>query len=818
MAAILRSGGDDGEASSLGTGPGHRRALLAVALAALAVWLWVALPLATGQRTFFFRDVLGNHFALKSFGAAAMERGEIPAFNPTLGMGQPFRGNPSALAFYPGNALYTLLPFWSAFGLHYALHWLLAALAMHALARRLGLGREAALLAGLTYAGSGFMLSSLSFYNLLAVAAWWPLAMAGAVTGGRRGVALGGAACGMALLAGEPLTAALGMAPLAYVACRRHGFGRGALTAFGVGAVGLLVAAPQVVATWRILGHSFRGAEGVTLGQAADFALPPLRLAELLVPLPFGWPLDVGPHGWWLGRSAPGLGYFLSLYVGIVALWLAVGALRRRPGWAAFAGGGLAAAVLFGLAPGVLRALTGGLFRFPEKFLFWFALALPLLAAHGLEAALGHTPRESTGTSTDEPGGETTGTSSNDGKQRASQVAGTSWRRRGAFAAAAVLGLAALAVVVASPGWVAAAPLPEVIAAQAVHWAAYLAVAALLLAATAVALGRRSAVALVALQLVALVQLFPLLRTTPTEPFRQQPPWAEHLAEGTGVVNTLLPRPTWEPLPGRTPPDGSRATNDVRNALDLYPAPGVAYGLTYPLAPDVEGLAPPLYTFLSVEVTRLDWRRRLPWLRATGVGAVVAYRPPGVAGLTPLDVVERQGVPARLYRVEGAAPAAWWPRRVEPAAGPRAAFARVSEDPAFADPRVAVVTARPVEHDPDGRARLVSAAPDELVVDVASERGGLLVVRRAYHPLYTARDDRGERLATQPVELALLGVEVPAGERRVTLTVEEWPETAALVVSLAALLSVGAVAWRTRRRQRPGDDGGETKRTEERAA
>ena len=805
MAAILRSGGARGEpGAALG-----RRGLLAVALAALAVWLWVALPLATGQRTFFFRDVLGNHFALKSFGASELARGEIPAFNPTLGMGQPFRGNPSALAFYPGNALYLALPFWAAFGLHYALHWLLAALAMHALARRLGLGRAAALFAALTYAGSGWMLSALSFYNVLAVAAWWPLAMAGAATGGRRGVALGGAACGMALLAGEPLTAALGMAPLLLVALTRHGLGRGVVTAAAVGGVGLLVAAPQLVATLRILGFSFRGAEGVAYEQAGDFALPALRLVELFVPLPFGWPLDVGPHGWWLGRVAPGLGYFLSLYAGIVALWLAAGALRRRPAWAALAVAGVAAAIFFGTAPGLLRTLTAGLFRFPEKFLFWTALVLPLLAAWGLEAALRGSPGrrsgEAAGGASETTAGrprrtpvESPGTSSNVSKQMTCQVAGTSWRGS-AFAAAGLFALLAVGVVVAAPGWVAASPVADVVAAQAVHWAAYLALAALLLAAAAVALRHRSATALVALQLVALLQLLPLLRTTPTAPFRATPPWAERLAPGTGVVNTLQPRPAWEPRPGHRVPDGTRAANHLRNALDLYPAPGIAAGLTYPLAPDIEGLAPPLYTYLSVEVARLGWRRRLPWLRATGVDAVVCYSDPGVAGLTLVDTAERQGVRSRLYRVEGSAPAVWWPRRVETAPGPRAALARVSTDPAFADPRQAVVAAQAVEHRPGGRAELVSESPDELVVDVASD-GGLLVVRRAYHPLYAARDGDGRRLATQPVELALLGVEVPAGERRVTLTVDDRPETAALLASLAALVAVAWIARRPRRR------------------
>ena len=41
-----------------------------IALAALALWLWAAVPLALGQRTLYFRDVFTTHLPLKAFGAA----------------------------------------------------------------------------------------------------------------------------------------------------------------------------------------------------------------------------------------------------------------------------------------------------------------------------------------------------------------------------------------------------------------------------------------------------------------------------------------------------------------------------------------------------------------------------------------------------------------------------------------------------------------------------------------------------------------------------------------------------------------------------
>src|SRR4029078_3104913 len=127
------------------------RALGLVAAAALGLWLWATVPLALGQSTLYFRDGFSLRLPLKAFGAAELRQGRIPAFNPTWGLGQPFRGNGNALPFYPGNLLYLVLPFWSAFNLHYALHWLLAALGMAALARALGQGPPAALVAGLAY-------------------------------------------------------------------------------------------------------------------------------------------------------------------------------------------------------------------------------------------------------------------------------------------------------------------------------------------------------------------------------------------------------------------------------------------------------------------------------------------------------------------------------------------------------------------------------------------------------------------------------------------------------------------------------------------
>ena len=269
------------------------RFVLWLGLALIAIWLVVALPTAVGERTLYLRDVLGLHLPLKSFGAEQLREGRIPVFNPSWAMGQPFRGNPNALPLYPGNLLYLVLPFWSAFNLHYMLHWLLAFFTMRGLAREFGRSREACFVAGLTYAGSGWFLSTMTFYNLVVVAAWWPLAMTGALRGGRKGTALGGLAYGMALLGGEPWSALLAMVPMVWLATRRHGVGKGFLTSGGIGLTGLVLALPQVVATWQVLGFTVRGGPGMEVPKAGFYALHPTRLLSWVSRC-----RSVGPASW----------------------------------------------------------------------------------------------------------------------------------------------------------------------------------------------------------------------------------------------------------------------------------------------------------------------------------------------------------------------------------------------------------------------------------------------------------------------------------------------------------------------------------------
>ncbi|HET9225524.1 MAG TPA: hypothetical protein VFR31_02580, partial [Thermoanaerobaculia bacterium] len=670
-----------------------------------------------------------------------------------------------ALPFYPGNVLYLILPFWSAFGAHFALHWLIALATMYALARGVGLERPAALLAGITYAGSGWMVSALTFYNLLAVAAWWPLVLLGAVRGGRRGIALGGIACGLALLGGEPVAAALGLAPLLLMAIQHLGWKRGFLTAVAIGAVGVLIALPQVVAMLRVLPFTYRGAHGMSAEQAAHFTLHPLRLVELLVPFPFGRPTWIGIYGIWAVKVLPNVPLFMTLYCGIVGLVLALPGSRRQPVWAGLAATGLLLAIVAGSSGELLTRLTFGLFRYPEKFLFWTALSLPLLAGWGLERALA-------------------------GGRRWIQIAGAS-------GLLLVLGGAAVRILGRQPDG-ARGPAQEMIAFQVSSWtlALLLAGGALLLAAWA--LSRRSPALVVTAQLLLLAQLWPLLLTDSTKPYREPVPWAAHFQPGAAAFNTALAFPPWSPDPSYVLQSGTRIPLEHATTLDLDPAPGVLHGLTYPFAPDLEGMQSPFFSLMLINLPRLDGGQRVNWLRVLGLDAIVLFEDVEVPGLRLVDRASRFGVESRLYRVESPAPRAWWPEQVRLAKSPPAALWAVSN---MRDPIASVVVSEPVEHRPGGRVRLLRDEPDRIELEVEGP-GGLAIVRRAWQPLFQAR--AGERkLRTVLVDLNLLGVEVPAGRHRVVLEVPAWPEWVAGAVALLALAGAVWMVWaeRTKRTQ-----------------
>jgi hypothetical protein len=365
---------------------------------ALLVLVYQIAPLAAGNETFFLRDVLRVHLAMKAGQQAA--ESSLPLIDPYRGGGQPLLGNPNVVPLYPDNWLYQVAPPLWALNAHFWLHWLLAPICFAALGRAFGLGAAGAGAAGVVYATSGFFLSQLNFYNLVAGVALAPALVAAALgsVGSGRGVRRRGwlvalaLAWALLLLAGDPQIAALAALLAAGAVWVQHGArpqGSGlALIALGLGT---LLALPQLTELARILPSTFRGSASTSPAWTLQASWDP-RLALEWV-LPFSRTrLEPGLDGLELFGGQPPL--FFSLHPGLLALVLVLLAGAPRGAARCFAWGAMAIGLFFALGshnPMIRLAaeLPGaGLLRFPVKA--WLAVATggALLAGIGTEVLL----------------------------------------------------------------------------------------------------------------------------------------------------------------------------------------------------------------------------------------------------------------------------------------------------------------------------------------------------------------------------------------------------------------------------------------------
>src|SRR5687767_3299557 len=302
-------------------------------------------------------------------------------------------------------------------------------------------------------------------------------------------------------------------------------------------------------------------------------------------------------------------------------------------------------------------------------------------------------------------------------------------------------------------------------------------------------------------QTCALPIFYPLVATDRTEPYQEPSAWVRAFAPGEGVVNTEDPAALASSAVGAAGEAPPVCAGARLRAGQLGAMPAALHGLTFPLAPDLEGTFSPLHSLVLLNLPRFDWEARLPWLRLFGVDGVVIPGAPEVAGLRLLDRRQDFGVARGLYRVEGSGPAVFWPRAVETVASPVAALKSVSFG---GDPFATAVVPSPVAHRGGGEARLVGETADRLEIETRGP-GGLVVVQRAYQPLYAARSGE-QRLQTLPANLALLGIVVPPGNQRILIEVTAGSEK----VAGAAALATGAIlALVAARGERPRNTGTE---------
>jgi len=342
-----------------------------------------ALPL----RSYYARDFASVFYPLQAFQARELLAGRLPAWNPYV-----FEGTFMAPALYPLHLLLALRPGPAFASWLLTLHLPLAALAAYWLARQLNASRGGAFVSGAVYALSGFALSSLALCAPLPALALAPF-VAGllrrAAREGGRSVALAAAAFALALSTGAVetvvLSALLGLGLGTAGEEAREVLPRvAAAVALGAG-----LAAVPVALGLGVLAETAHvaGAGGaVALAQS----LHPAALLQALVPHLFGFPQSSADAFWGARFFGSGLPALLSVYLGPLALGLAVIGLARMERGArlvlvvlAVAGLWYALGASAGLGPVVQGLGALGVFRFPSQALLLPQIAVALAAGFG---------------------------------------------------------------------------------------------------------------------------------------------------------------------------------------------------------------------------------------------------------------------------------------------------------------------------------------------------------------------------------------------------------------------------------------------------
>lgn len=369
-------------------------------LALRSVFALALLPLAVGALVVTYQDAVMTHLPARAAQVAQVRAGEFPFLHPYQSCGEPLAGNPNFGTFFPDTLLFLVLPLGTAFGLRFALAAVLAFAGARRWARAEGAPRFAAEASGYAFALSGVFVSAWRFYNTGLALALAPFVLAAVARACRlagqgrplRRVTAEIALCAaLEVLAGEPVVALL---TAVAVAVRIGSFaideeGRKVLVPLarataGGGALALLIAAPQLAATWQSYPGSSRDAAPFSFAAATGTSVHAARVLEQAAPFPFGRPDLTGPLGFHGHRSYDNHSpYLWTLHLGwaVLALLLRQGrplAPGERAWWAAAV---VAVVLSLGYHLPAARALSevlslGGRVRFPVKWWYLVALAL----------------------------------------------------------------------------------------------------------------------------------------------------------------------------------------------------------------------------------------------------------------------------------------------------------------------------------------------------------------------------------------------------------------------------------------------------------
>jgi hypothetical protein len=223
------------------------------------------------------QDNFIQNYPLRVLSGSQIASGHLPLLNPLANAGAPLLGGMNAGSFYPASLLFVFLPGLVAWVINLVLVYVTAALGLYALARWLGIGALAALLAALTYAYAGSMMGQLVHLGVIEGYALLPWLVLVELWAARR--LLAPHHFGEARRARAWLGAALALAAVWALACL-SGEPRAIVE---VELVGIVVVVVELVRSWTTSGTRWRSRGAYLLCNIAGGALGAgLALAQLL--------------------------------------------------------------------------------------------------------------------------------------------------------------------------------------------------------------------------------------------------------------------------------------------------------------------------------------------------------------------------------------------------------------------------------------------------------------------------------------------------------------------------------------------------------
>lgn len=389
------------------------RSLVRLIVAATLVLLPLIyfLPAVKGDIVLAIGDSWSYSILLRMLLGQMIAQGTLPLWNPYTFAGMPLLASVQPGVLYPLNWFFAVFSPGVAINIVVITTYHIALIGSYLYARALRLGRMAALVTGLTFTFSGFMISHLEQVNYIAALAWlpWMLLLIDKLSKSTSWIeswqtaSLGAIIIALHFFAGLPQATL----QIALVCCAYFFF----LLAGGEDRVsdwrvkwrftaaisamvicGITLSAIQLLPTRELQLQGERAA--IPYEAFAIFSMPPRRLLSFIMPFFFGGALPQLYHVggwdyWWLHKYIHG-------YIGIVSLLLITFALivQRSRGIIWFWAGVAAIALILAFGDHLpfeihrlLYRIPGyNLFRAPYRHTYEFTFAMAVLAGFGMDA------------------------------------------------------------------------------------------------------------------------------------------------------------------------------------------------------------------------------------------------------------------------------------------------------------------------------------------------------------------------------------------------------------------------------------------------